>query len=250
MLEAMHQPETILPLQGDLSYADLTVSFRWRNAAQAAPIIERATEVIGTIGYGQASLRTIANGNGFSVASVYYYFRNKEELLFAIVERGLGGVLEHVEHKLAGVVTPQEKLLALVTGSLRYHCDNFRQFTVLFKESNNLSGSYAQIVQQLRNRYVACANAIIDDYLQSTIGGAGNVNLKHDEWRERHVYYLIGLISWTVMNRRRIQSTDAESLSPEFLGRELCELYLNGMVFGTRQSMARWNESRERLPTE
>jgi hypothetical protein len=43
------------------------------------------------------------------------------------------------------------------------------------------------------------------------------------------------------MNRRRIQSTGAESLTPEYLGKELCELYLNGMLFETRRSVARWN---------
>lgn len=189
MVETVHQPDVALPLRGGHSDTDLMVSSRWRDAAQTVPIIEGATEIIGTKGYGQASLRMIANGSGFSVASVYYYFRNKEELLFAIVERGMRGVLEHVEHKIAEAVTPQEKLLALVTGSLKYHSYNFTQFAVLFKESKNLSGPYAQTVQLLRDRYVERANEVIDDYLKSTIVGMGAVKLKHDAWRERHVYY-------------------------------------------------------------
>lgn len=208
--------------------------FVWRDAAQALPILNRATEVIGEKGFGQASLRMIAKEGDFSSAAVYYYFRNKEELLFAIIRRGLQGVIDSVKQAVQSVASPEEKLFAVIFGSLAYHIDNFNEFKVLFKESNSLEGEYAEEAQRLRDDYVAIVNQVID--LQYSIKSLQDSTLVHDAWRERHVYYLIGLVSWTVMNRRRIQSTGSEALEVEILARELCDLYLNGMLFETHQA--------------
>lgn len=210
--------------------------FVWRDAAQALPILNRATEVIGEKGFGQASLRLIAQGSNFSSAAVYYYFRNKEELLFAIIRRGLLGVIDRVRQAVQSAASPQEKLYAVVFGSLAYHIENFNEFKVLFKESNSLEGEYAAEVQRLRDDYIRMVNAVIDEYLQETLANLPEVTPAYDAWRKRQVYYMIGLISSTVMNRRRIQGGSPGSASVEMLARELHDLYLNGMLFETRKA--------------
>ena len=208
----------------------------WRDAAQVLPILNRATEVIGEKGFGQASLRLIAKDSDFSSAAVYYYFRNKEELLFAIIRRGLLGVIDSVRQAVQSAGTPQEKLHAVIFASLVYHIKNFNEFKVLFKESNSLAGEYAAEVQRLRDDYIDMVNVVIDDYLQETLTNLPEATPAYDAWRKRQVYFMIGMVSWTVMNRRRVQDSGPEAASVETLARELCDLYLNGMLFETRRS--------------
>jgi len=55
-------------------------------------LLESATTVFATRGFESASLETIADGAGVTSATVYRHFRNKSDLLIAVVERAIEAV--------------------------------------------------------------------------------------------------------------------------------------------------------------
>ena len=63
-----------------------------------ACILDAAENAFAESGFNGASLRHIAQGAGVNVASIYYYFSSKEDLMQAVLERRLGPLREeHLE---------------------------------------------------------------------------------------------------------------------------------------------------------
>jgi len=80
-------------------------------------LVRAAIEVIAAEGIERASLRRIAEHAGASLASVHYAFRDKDQLLAAVV----AAVADEIARTLAGVFTPGASVPAnLAAGFERY----------------------------------------------------------------------------------------------------------------------------------
>ena len=82
-------------------------------------ILEAACDVIARRGYHQASTREIAQAAGLSLAGLYHYVGEKDELLFLVLDRALDQLIADLEGNLAEARTPETRLRALV----RTHLD-------------------------------------------------------------------------------------------------------------------------------
>jgi TetR/AcrR family transcriptional repressor of nem operon len=76
-------------------------------------LIETATKLAYTQGFRETSLADIANSADVPVGNVYYYFKTKEELAEAVVERRLTG-FRKLREELDRIRSPKERLLAFV----------------------------------------------------------------------------------------------------------------------------------------
>lgn len=91
-------------------------------------ILDAARDVIARRGYHQASIREIARAAGLSLAGLYHYVGGKDELLFLVIDRALGHLLEALDQALASARSPETRLLALI----RTHLDlGFQQAAAL-----------------------------------------------------------------------------------------------------------------------
>lgn len=82
-------------------------------------ILNAACGVIARRGFHQASIREIARAAGLSLAGLYHYVGEKDELLFLVLGRSLDRLLEKLDRNLAEAPTPEARLLALI----RTHLD-------------------------------------------------------------------------------------------------------------------------------
>jgi AcrR family transcriptional regulator len=82
-------------------------------------ILNAACSVIARRGFHQASTREIARAAGLSLAGLYHYVGQKNELLFLVLGRSLDRLLESLDRSLAAAHSPEERLLALI----RTHLD-------------------------------------------------------------------------------------------------------------------------------
>lgn len=57
-----------------------------KNHLEKEKIIEVAADLFGEKGFSATSIRDIAHGLNASIATLYYYFKNKEDLLYTIIE--------------------------------------------------------------------------------------------------------------------------------------------------------------------
>lgn len=93
-------------------------------AARRAQIIDAAIQVVGTIGYAQASLSRIAEQAHISKSVVSYHFASKEELLEQVVTQIYGEVWTIVEPRLMAEDTAAGKVQAFIAAELAYMRDN------------------------------------------------------------------------------------------------------------------------------
>lgn len=91
-------------------------------------IIQAALETFARRGYHQASIREIARAADLSLAGLYHYVGNKEEMLFLVIDRALDHLLASLDKALAPAHTPEAKLLALIHTHLEFA---FRQGAAL-----------------------------------------------------------------------------------------------------------------------
>jgi AcrR family transcriptional regulator len=82
-------------------------------------IVSAACSIIARRGFHQASTREIAQAAGLSLAGLYHYIGEKDELLFLVLGRSLDRLLADLDRSLAEARTPEGRLLALI----RTHLD-------------------------------------------------------------------------------------------------------------------------------
>jgi AcrR family transcriptional regulator len=87
-------------------------------------ILEAAVECFASRGYNATTTREIAARAGMSPAAVYMYFHSKHSLLYEINLAGHLAVLRAVEHALAGVEDPKERLWLFMRTHVSWHATN------------------------------------------------------------------------------------------------------------------------------
>lgn len=75
-------------------------------------IIKAAIVVFGKYGYKKATLDDIGNVVGKGKTGLYYYFKNKEDVFKAVIEKEAGELALAINHAVNNSATPTEKLKA------------------------------------------------------------------------------------------------------------------------------------------
>lgn len=84
-------------------------------------IIESAQKLFSTKDYNEVSMNNIAEEVGVNKATLYYYFKNKEALYFAIVLRGVHILKDIVEKEIEKGKTGYEKFLCFGNAMYKFY---------------------------------------------------------------------------------------------------------------------------------
>jgi TetR/AcrR family fatty acid metabolism transcriptional regulator len=85
-----------------------------RGEIRRRTIMEVASEVFGKKGYGGATISEIAGKAGIAEASIYQYFKSKEQLLLSVLGTWFIELADELEHVFSGTLNPCERLLYLL----------------------------------------------------------------------------------------------------------------------------------------
>lgn len=139
------------------------VSSDERYDANIDHILRAAAAVFAEKSFGLASVRDIAARARISFPRIYYYLRNKEQLLFLISERAFAQLMNAAEEVTANTPDPEVRLRLLINGHLGYHMANIAEMKVLVREADSLSGRYAAKVKRLKRDYSRLFRRTIED---------------------------------------------------------------------------------------
>src|ERR1700747_311923 len=105
-----------------------------KGAQAKAPIISEAETLFNKQGFDGASMRDITAAAEMQPASVYYYFESKEELLWAVWEKGGIELLKRGNGAMAGKADPWQRMetacIAHTTGLLDWRRANQTLFVM------------------------------------------------------------------------------------------------------------------------
>jgi AcrR family transcriptional regulator len=99
-----------------------------------AALVQAAVDVFAAKGYGTARVADVAKAAGLSQGSVYNYVSSKEDLLYLVTEDHLRGYERIVMRALAEAETPEQKLQALLRGTIEAIFTYRKHYLVMVRE--------------------------------------------------------------------------------------------------------------------
>ena len=191
-----------------------------RTAPKLDLLLAASAELMATRGFGQTSVRDVATATGFSLGGMYYYFKNKEDLLFLIQEKTFGSLLEIQEKAVAAGGSAAERLHRLVKNHLAYFISHFNELKVCTFELESLSEQRYENVAQLRRRYYLCMARVVGE-----MNGVPADRIESDRLVRHRTLFIFGMLNWVFM------WYDPDKDDPvEALGEEMVKMVMTGLA--------------------
>jgi AcrR family transcriptional regulator len=124
-------------------------------------ILNAASSVIARRGYHQASIREIARAAGLSLAGLYHYVGEKDELLFLVLGRSLDRLLESLERNLAAASTAEGRLLALIQTHLDFGFHQAHALRIINRDHELLAEPRRAEIAARRQAYLQRGLAVL-----------------------------------------------------------------------------------------
>jgi len=176
-------------------------------------ILQAASKVIAKDGFEGASVRDVAARAKIGLSGIYYYFRNKDELLYLLQRHTFETLVKSLLVKLEKAKTPDERLKAVVENHFEFFAGNMDELKVCVHEIGSLSGKYYQEVLKIRQDYHKLVRSIVAE----SVG-------KSKQKTDLATLYLFGSMNWTYM-----WYDPKKNKSVDMLSKNLLDLFLNGV---------------------
>lgn len=130
-----------------------------------AKIIEAGTKLFTKKGYHNTTMREIARESTIGLGSIYQYVKNKEEILFLILEY----ILRQYEYRLSRSIKPEadieNKLYKSIEAYYLIVNKEYKKVVLAYAETNSLSSFYRNYIKELELK----TNKIFEDILEEGV---------------------------------------------------------------------------------
>jgi TetR/AcrR family transcriptional regulator len=150
-------------------------------------ILRSAASAFRRRGYHGASTGEIARALRMTKGSLYYYFKNKEEILFFCHDYSLDVLLEQLERVQQGGGHPADKLRALVEAFVHHILDDLRG-TALTLEFTALSPPLLRRVITKRDRFDRGVRQVLQEGIDAGAFAPGDAKLL--------TFAVLGAVNW------------------------------------------------------
>ena len=157
------------------------------NASMRVDILKSAAKAFRKLGYHGATVEQIAAALHMKKGNLYYYFKNKEEILFACHQYSLDQLTELLEQVQADAAPPDEKLRRLIVAFVHTILDELHG-TALFLDLEALSAAHLKAVIVRRDRFEHGVRQLLEEGMASGVFARGDAKLI--------AFALFGAVNW------------------------------------------------------
>jgi AcrR family transcriptional regulator len=179
------------------------------NPALAVDIVRVAADLIEEKGPDNITMREVAERLGYSATTIYLYYKDKEELLDAAIERAFEW-FANTQDELAATVTGVDVLRVRSRGYVQWGVEHPNTYRAMFERPQK---NWAQATNARRRSYFAYRDAIQALMDEGVLRKAENIiDVVNLSWATNH-----GLVSLMISGRmfgpigETISRQDAES---------------------------------------
>jgi AcrR family transcriptional regulator len=172
-------------------------------------ILRTAADLFRERGFPATTLDDIARPLGMSKASLYTYFRAKEEILAAISQETIESFTRELSLVLASALSPEDKLRRIVREHVRFVIANRSFLAVFFSEEANLPARFARALAAQKDRY--------DKGVESVVADGIRRGVFRDVPPRLVVFGLLGMVNWLYKWYNPRGRWGAEEISSAFL---------------------------------
>ena len=157
------------------------------SAATRIEILKSASAAFRRFGYHGATVEQIAAALQMNKGNLYYYFRSKEEILFACHEYSHDRLQELLDQTCRGTAPPEAKLRRLIRAAVHVILDELHG-TALLVDLEALTPAHLRTVIVRRDRFDHGVREILEKGMASGAFAAGNAKLL--------TFALMGAVNW------------------------------------------------------
>ncbi len=189
-------------------------------------ILDAARRVIGELGYGDASMERIAQAASVAKGTLYLYFKSKESLMQAALERGYAELMERTRAGTVRVRGPLAKLREVARAFLEHSLAHQTFYRALQETPEIGPEGVSEVSHRLR--------ALVDDYIHH-VSALVERGIKSGDLRPvepaRAARLLVELLRGVVADRLRQPHADAIDEDVDLV----IEFFLHGVASGGRK---------------
>jgi AcrR family transcriptional regulator len=141
---------------------------RSRSNGRRQQIIDVATGLFRQKGYYATSLDDIADTIGFTKPAIYYYFKSKDDILFAIIDDIVDQGLQRIQAVASREGSAAERLHDLLVENTRVILENLDANTVFYNERGLLSPEHERGIRAREREYT---QIVADLYVEGVANG-------------------------------------------------------------------------------
>jgi len=186
------------------------------NASTRLEILKSAAKAFRRLGYHGATVEQIAAALHMKKGNLYYYFKNKEEILFACHQHSLDRLLQLLDEIQHSELRTDEKLRRLVVAFVHTILDELHG-TALFLELEALTPAHLKAVIVRRDAFDQGVRRVLAEGMEAGVFTRGNPKLL--------AFALFGAVNWIP----RWYNPDGASSS-----QEIAELFADFFIAGLR----------------
>jgi len=178
-------------------------------------ILKSIAELFYQKGYEKTSIRDISTSLGITVSGVYYYFKNKQEILFTIIDGVMQKAIANFQEKIEVIINPEDKLFQIIYTHIKFYEEYKAETRVLIKEGGFLEGEYAKIFKDQNIVYLNHLKKVLEE-------------IKGGSESEMDVgvaaFCLVGILNWMTH-----WYNPKGKISPEILAENISRILLKGL---------------------
>lgn len=178
-------------------------------------ILRDIAELFYENGYEKTSIRDISRSLNISKPGLYYYFTNKQEMLFDMIFDFMEKTNLHLSEELKDIETPEDKLYCIIKNHISSFIKSPARMRVLIYEAHSLDDEYYQKFKNKQLEYIAVIKEVLQEILKRNNSGR-NINVV--------TFILLGMLNWI------IQWYEPKGIvSPDNLAEEMYTFFINGL---------------------
>jgi len=156
-------------------------------AATRVDILKSAAKAFRRLGYHGATVENIAAALRMKKGNLYYYFKNKEEILFACHQYSLDRLLQLLDEVERSGLPPAQKLRAIIVASVHMILDELHG-TALILQLEALSPAHLKAIIARRDRFDLGIRQVLEE-------GVADGSFASDDVKLR-AFALLGAVNW------------------------------------------------------
>ncbi len=115
-------------------------------------ILREATRLFRENGYDNTSIRELADATSLSAAGIYYFFQDKEDILYTILKQHSEELIEVIDRASDRDAEPEISLRQMIRSLLLHNVHHVQEVVILNREIGRLSSERQHLIRQANRK--------------------------------------------------------------------------------------------------
>ncbi|MCB0631485.1 MAG: TetR/AcrR family transcriptional regulator [Saprospiraceae bacterium] len=126
-------------------------------------ILERAKDIFSGSGYEKTTLENIGESCGLNKASLYYYFRNKEEIYVEVILKEATEFILQLQEELKSVSGTENKIHHYLLSRIQKYAERLNLSQLSMESIQKVEPIFQDLFQQVKNEEILFLRQILDE---------------------------------------------------------------------------------------